>query len=76
MDCLNKIRLQKTYSLLKVGQLARSQSIRLADDWDHIDSGAQALHEFNIDFSQAIKKKKIKKMKKSSRLVGCRMVIN
>lgn len=45
-----------TYSLLKVGQLARSQGIRLANDRDHVDSGTQALHELDVDFSQAITK--------------------
>jgi hypothetical protein len=41
------------YSLLEVGELLGGQGVSLADDGDDVDSGAEALHQLNVDFSEA-----------------------
>lgn len=41
------------YSLLKVGKLFGGQGVSLADDGDDVDSGAEALHQLEINFSEA-----------------------
>ena len=41
------------YSLLEVGKLFGGQGVSLADDGDDVDSGAEALHQLEINFSEA-----------------------
>lgn len=40
------------YALLEVSELSRCQGIRLADDGDDVDPGAQTLHQLDVNFSQ------------------------
>jgi hypothetical protein len=46
-----------TYPLLEIRELARGEGISLANDWDNVDSGAQTLHQLDIDLPQAISNK-------------------
>lgn len=41
------------YSLLEVGKFLGGQGVRLANDGDDVDSGAEALHQLKVDFSEA-----------------------
>lgn len=39
---------------LGLGQFCGGQGIRLANDWDHIDTWRQSLHQFNVKFSETV----------------------
>lgn len=41
------------YSLLEVSKLVGGQGVSLANDRDDVDSGAEALHQLEINFSEA-----------------------
>src|SRR4051812_39364155 len=40
--------------LLRFGQLSGGERISLADDWDNVDTGRKALHQLDIEFTEAI----------------------
>lgn len=43
-----------THSLLEASQISWAESIGLGDNWDQVDSGAQSLHNFNVEWLQGV----------------------
>lgn len=41
------------YPLLEIRELLGGEGVSLANDWDNVDSGAQTLHQLDINLSQA-----------------------
>lgn len=58
------------YSLLEVGKLLGGQGVSLADDGDDVDSGAEALHQLNVDFSEAGTEEQKRKKRTDARIKG------
>lgn len=48
------MRREETYSLLESEKVARTESVCLCNDRNEVDTGAQTLHDFNIERLQAM----------------------
>jgi len=43
-----------TYSLLVSSKISWAQSVRFCNHWNQVDSGAQSLHDLNVQWLQAV----------------------
>lgn len=46
--------IRATHSLLELGQINRAQGISLGNNRDQVDSGAESLHDFNVERLQGV----------------------
>jgi len=53
LDCILTAT-RRTYSLLEAGQVSWAEGIRLRNNWDQVDSGAQSLHNLNVQWLQGV----------------------
>lgn len=42
------------YPVLELGKIYRAEGIRLSDDWDEVDTCAEALHDLNVERLESV----------------------